>query len=295
MQTEFGYYEDGTPTPTTAPTTASTSTLSPLQLTMVTTSTPSATPEVEVEDGEEPPVDESSVEEPPVEEPPVEEIVVEEPAAEEDVTPTATVTPYTYESYLEAVDEFLEAVEETKLNEEDLRSMIRSRLLRDEVYKSITADVPLVADKVWARHILVEDEETALEVLERLDVGEDWYALAAEYSTDESNKYAGGDLGWFGLGQMVADFEKVAFNLSVGQTSEPVATEFGYHIIQVLGHEEKPLSASELQTAKDEKFNAWLDSAISAEDVVRHNELWMELVPEEPTLYEFFQASVPEE
>ncbi len=92
-----------------------------------------------------------------------------------------------------------------------------------------------------ARHILiaVEDEQedaaraTAEAVVARLRAGEDFAAVAAEVSTDAGTKAQGGDLGWMGRGILVGPFEDALFGLEVGQLSEPVRSEFGFHVIRL--------------------------------------------------------------
>ncbi|HEU4476182.1 MAG TPA: peptidylprolyl isomerase, partial [Methyloceanibacter sp.] len=85
--------------------------------------------------------------------------------------------------------------------------------------------------EIRARHILVASEAEAKEIAERLKKGEDFAALAKEESKDSGAE--GGDLGFFTRGQMLKPFEDAAFALDVGAISEPVQTQFGWHIIKV--------------------------------------------------------------
>jgi foldase protein PrsA len=88
--------------------------------------------------------------------------------------------------------------------------------------------------RVHARHILVATEQEAKDIKAQLDNGADFATLAKAKSTDPSAQTNGGDLGTFGPGQMVPEFEKVVFNLAKGQISQPFQTQFGWHIAQVL-------------------------------------------------------------
>lgn len=96
-------------------------------------------------------------------------------------------------------------------------------------------------EEVHARHILVKTEEEARQVIARLKAGEDFATLAKELSTEPAAKETGGDLGFFGRGKMVAEFEKAAFELPVGQISEPVKSSFGWHVIEVLEHKQQTI------------------------------------------------------
>lgn len=87
--------------------------------------------------------------------------------------------------------------------------------------------------QVDASHILVEDEKTAKEVKDKLNNGEDFAKLAKEYSKDTSNAENGGELGFFTKDKMVKEFSDAAFKLKKDEISEPVKTQFGYHIIKI--------------------------------------------------------------
>ncbi|MCR4402240.1 MAG: peptidylprolyl isomerase [Firmicutes bacterium] len=105
-------------------------------------------------------------------------------------------------------------------------------------------------EEVKARHILVKDEKTANEIRKELAGGADFAELAKAKSEDPGSKDKGGDLGYFQRGAMDPAFEKVAFELKIGETSGPVKSSFGYHIIRV--EDKKPERVPSLEEVRDE-------------------------------------------
>lgn len=145
-------------------------------------------------------------------------------------------------------DEFL--VTQGFKDEAELRQYIELSLYRQKVADelAVVTDEDLEAAyaksyEIGARHILVADEETAKEIIKKLDEAEDKEAtfqeLAKEYGTD-GTKENGGDLGTFGQGRMISEFEDAAYALELGTyTKEPVKTQFGYHVIYKYSEGEK--------------------------------------------------------
>ncbi len=197
-------------------------------------------------------------------------------------TPEPTATPYTLEGFNQEYEKGLKYFTGFGLNEEQYRDLHATDLLRKKLYEQVTADVPAVEEQVWARHILVTDEASAQAVLERLNNGEDFGALAAELSLDSGSGAQGGDLGWFGKGAMVPTFEEAAFSLKIGEISAPVQSDYGYHIIQVIARQERPLTAEELQTARDSAFSEFM-ATLRTEYSVEIMEDWLAYVPTEPS------------
>jgi len=106
----------------------------------------------------------------------------------------------------------------------------------DEEVKSFyekNADKFTVGTKLRASHILLNSEDQAKKLYERIKKGESLSKLAGMYSIDKASAAKGGDLGYFGRGQMVPEFEQAAIRLKVGEVSEPVKSRFGYHVIQL--------------------------------------------------------------
>ncbi len=106
---------------------------------------------------------------------------------------------------------------------------------------------------VRASHILInkmgsdeKNHEEAMKLYDQLTKGADFAKLAKEYSSDPGSAIKGGDLGWFGKGMMVPEFEKAAFNGRVGVVQKPIKTTYGYHIIKVTGKSNKKYAIEKL-------------------------------------------------
>jgi peptidyl-prolyl cis-trans isomerase C len=144
---------------------------------------------------------------------------------------------------------FEQVIEQNNLTEDEVDAQLRDLALQDGVQEALTADLDVSDEEIQAafeadaqgqfgeqrsaRHILVETEAEAQQVLERLEAGEDFAAIATEVSTDTGSAERGGDLGQFGRGQMVPPFEEAVFGAEVGDVVGPVQTDFGFHVIEV--------------------------------------------------------------
>lgn len=286
IQSAFGFYPNGTPTPQPTLVINPTSTLNPLQQTLTA---PTATPVITATATALPTLAATAT---PIST--LEATAVVTSTAQVSPTSTAgptleptevpTATPYTEEGFKQLYsDRLAEFKTNYNVDEKTIRSLFYFDVLRNKVKDVVLADLEPSRQEVWARHILVADEVVAKDLNDRLQAGEDFCKLAADNSTDESNKFSCGDLGWFPKGQMVAAFEDAAFTMEPGDISEPVQTEFGWHIIQVLGNEVRPISESDLSTLKQTKFNEWLDAKRS-EYAINIRDFWAERAPTEPGL-----------
>jgi len=183
-------------------------------------------------------------------------------------TPVPTPTPITLQQFQETYGNYVKMItEQTGMSDAKLREVFRDALLRQKLQEALAAEMPTEAEQVHARHILVETEEEAQQVWERLSKGELFELLAQELSTDEFNKGEGGDLGWFPRGQMVPAFEEGAFDAEVGEIVGPVQSSFGWHIIKVEGHEVRELEPSTLSFRQGQALQNWLAEARLGEDI----------------------------
>lgn len=157
---------------------------------------------------------------------------------------------------------------------EEFYSMIEKEIEADETflqekYKNYVA-------KVDASHILVEDQATAKVVSEKLAADGDFAELAKEYSIDPGSASNGGDLGFFDRGKMVPEFEKVAFTTEIGSISEPVQSQFGYHIIRV--NDKKTVQNMIDDEEKEETINRYKDQIVQGAIEQRYSQKVNELM-----------------
>lgn len=159
-------------------------------------------------------------------------------------------------------EEFQKRLEQSGMTLQDLQIQLRAELLRARVLEHVQATVPERAEQVHARHILVDTRERAEALLGQIGAGADFAQLARTYSQDESTRDAGGDLGWFPRGVLLApEVEEMAFSLQAGQVGPVVQSQFGYHIVQTLERkQDEPISPEHRQLLQDRAVQRWLES-----------------------------------
>ena len=210
--------------------------------------------------------------------------IVNQQAEKENITVTDEEVANEMSSYMqmiENVDEYNKFMEENGIDEEFLKNHFRQTLIFDKYRNKIMSETEITEndlrdyynthideykkEEIKASHILIttlndmgeplSEEETAKkeseaqDILARIKQGEDFEALAKEYSDDKASAVNGGDLGYFAKGVMVPEFEEAAFKLEKGQVSDVVKSSFGYHIIKVDDKRE------EITSYEDEKEN----------------------------------------
>ncbi len=273
MQANFGFFPNGTPTAAPTVTPYATPTLNPTQLALVTiTPTPSPFPTFTPEP--------TATRDPNATATPA-------ASATSDVTatPIPTATPYTVEGYQTQVASVIQSYNENQvdIDQSFYRELVRAELLREKLRAEVIKDLQPVEEQAWVRHILVGSEQEALDVTTRLDQGEDFGELAKSLSIDTGSGLLGGDLGWAGRGVYVAEFEIAAFTQAIGEISQPIQSQFGWHIIQVLGREERPIGEERFNQIKDDTFADWVQT-IRSGGTIDINNIWKDIVPVEPVL-----------
>ncbi len=205
----------------------------------------------------------------------IEQVLIEQAAARENVVVTDGELDAIIQRDIEeggGPEKFAAWLQANGWTEADYRERLRSQLLTSKMLERVTSSVPTTAEQVHARHILLATEAEAQSVLQQLLNGADFAALAQQYSLDEATKVNGGDMGFFPRGILLApEVEEAAFALQPGQISGVVASQFGYHIIQVLERvPDRPLSEDALGTLRDRAFRQWVDELWAAATIERY-------------------------
>ena len=177
------------------------------------------------------------------------------------------------------------------IDEATYRKIIYQTVLSDKVREAISGETPKKALQAHARHILIswqqdspsvgegtatpevnaeekakaeevakaKAKQTAEDVIKRLKSGEDFVKLAEEFSDDTGSKFGGGDLGFVPKGRFVEPVDKAIFELPIGKVGdEPVESQFGWHVLEVVERGDHELSASDYEQSKREQFSTWL-------------------------------------
>lgn len=180
------------------------------------------------------------------------------------VAGTPAPTPDLTDAQAAATDNFEvftdEVFEEANMSREDyVRLWVRPQVARQKVTAVLHDGVGQTAEQVNAAHILVGTQELANQLYEQVTSGANFGEIARTNSTDTGTSPNGGDLGWFTRGEMVPPFAEAAFSTPVGQITQPVQSSFGWHIIQVNGHEQgRAVTDAQLQQVRTKAVDDWL-------------------------------------
>jgi foldase protein PrsA len=161
-------------------------------------------------------------------------------------------------------DEFKEwyrqQLNESRLSDAEFRDLMKTRLLSMRMSKYLGDKVPTVAEQVFVHMVLLKDLATGKEVKQKFDAGEDFAALAREYSVDPKSKESGGVVGWIPRGVLDPGFDDVAFELGVGRSSAPMYID--KHTVVVIMISDKvaarAIEAPLLKIIKSKALDKWL-------------------------------------
>jgi foldase protein PrsA len=159
----------------------------------------------------------------------------------------------------------------SNLTPQEYREQLRIQLLGGMMIAQIATEVPEVAEQVHARHILVDSQATAQDVLDQLQSGTDFAELAGRYSQDTSTRETGGDLSWFARGQLLeSEVEDATFSLQPGEIGPIITSRLGYHIVQTLERDPaRPLDDEARETLLQIALERWRQELWERADIQR--------------------------
>ena len=173
------------------------------------------------------------------------------------------------------VKDKIESITKKIVTQAFLDKQIADRITDDELKKAYDEKTKQYVGKkeIRASHILVSSENKARDLVKQLKAGKDFDALAKEASEDKATAASGGDLGFFTEDRMVPEFSKAAFMLKKGQISDPVKTDFGWHVIKVTDERDVKVPAfddvkdSLRDELKEKAFKEYIDQLVDSSNV----------------------------
>jgi parvulin-like peptidyl-prolyl isomerase len=168
-------------------------------------------------------------------------------------------------------DQFFQILQSEEFSGPGFRQIVQDLLLSQRLGEK-HVPTPATIESRRVRHLLVDSADKALAARGRLAGGESWEKVAGEVSMDQRSKVQGGDLGFFQRGQMVGPFDQAAFTLPVNELSQPVRTDFGFHILMVTDVRQQAPTAEQITVFRQQEFNRYLQGLRQAARVDYVNE-----------------------
>lgn len=192
----------------------------------------------------------------------IEQVLIEQAAAAQNIVVTDEEVETEYQqnrALAESDDQWNQWLNDNMYSEDEFRQSLRAALIASRIRDMVTGQLTDAIIQVHARHILVETEAEAQQVLQRLQNGEDFAVISAEVSKDVTTRDQGGDLGWFMDGELLQPgLSQAAFSLEPGQIAGPLVTSLGYHVIQTLERGERPVPEEKRPLQAQIAFLRWL-------------------------------------
>lgn len=204
----------------------------------------------------------------------IEQALIEEAARIQGIVVTDQDVDTEIQGYIQSAgskEKLLALIAADKMTEDEWRAGVRRALLTNKMRDIVTRGIGTTAEMVHARHILVADLNAANTLLAQLRNGADFAMLASQVSLDQTTRLNGGDLGWFPRGQLLQKtVEDAAFALQVNEISQPVRSELGYHLIQVLERaKDRPLDPATRARLQEATFEAWIQALVQQATIVK--------------------------
>lgn len=215
-------------------------------------------------------------------------------------TPFPTIAPSATPSAQEQLDNQQEQIDtlysairqETGMSNEDIDEYFRTQALRTKLAEEV-AGVDETGIHADVRHILVDTEEEAQDVLAALNDGESFADLARAVSQDNGGQQGGGgsaarggELGWAYIGNYVEPFRDAIAEAEVGEIVGPIETDFGFHVLHVRALDERDLTDAQIEQSREQEFENWLSEIRNSEEnEIETDSIWADNVPDDPQFF----------